>query len=155
MEDFGQMLLELEGPLTATISAGRTGWRSHPAGGLNRVYLVGTKETAVIDAHRPRVAIWADVESWSAPERDPEDPMGMWGGPKAAQYTAEPKQAWITPPENGRPTDTEYFLDCIEQGRESDVSAKLAAGATEVLLAAYESAAKGRTVQLPLPRNAT
>lgn len=155
MEDFGQLLLELDGGITATISAGRTGWRSHPAGGLNRVYLIGTKETAVIDADRPRVAVWADVESWSAPQRDPEDPMGMWGGPKAAAYTPDPKQAWITPDAQERPSDAEYFLDCVEQGRESDVSAMLAAHATEVLLAGYESAAKGHTVQLPLPRKAT
>ena len=155
MEDFGQMLLELEGGLTASISVGRTGWRSHPSGGLNRVYLIGTKEATVIDAHRPRVAVWADVEAWSAPERDPEDPMGMWGGPKAAVYTPRAKRAWITPPSPSQPSDAEHFLDCIEAGRESDVSAPLAAQATEVLLAGYESAANHRPVDLPLPRKAT
>ena len=155
MEDFGQMLLEMDGGLTATISAGRTGWRSHVSGGLNRTCLIGTKETAVIDAHRPRVAVWADVEPWSAPGRDPEDPMGMWGGPKAESYVPRSKLAWITPLAQAQSTDVGYFLDCIEAGRESDVSASVAASATEVLLAAYRSAQSGRTVDLPLPRKTT
>ena len=155
MEDFGQMLLELDGGLTATISVGRTGWRSHPSGGLNRTCLIGTKQTIVIDAHRPRVAVWADAVTWSAPKRDPEDPMGMWGGPKAEPYLPHPKLAWITPSAAARATDVGYFLDCIEEGRQSDVSASVAAAATEVLLAGYQSAATGRVIDLPLPREAT
>lgn len=155
MEDFGQMLLDMDGGLTATISAGRTGWRSHASGGMNRTCLIGTKETAIIDAHRPRVAVWADVEPWSAPGRDPEDPMGMWGGPKAESYVPRSKRAWITPSVQAQLTDVGYFLDCIEAGRESDVSASVAASATEVLLAAYQSAHSGRTVDLPLPRGTT
>lgn len=155
MEDFGQMLLEMDGGLTATIAAGRTGWRSHPAGGLNRACLIGTKDAASVDADRPRVAVWADVDGWSPPARDPDDPMGMWGGaPKDPQFVPRQKRAWIAPPHAG-PTDVGYFLDCIENGRESDVSATLAAQATEVLLAAYQSAASGRSVDLPLPRSAS
>ncbi len=57
MEDFGQMLLELESGVIATLAVGRTGWRSHPGSGLNRTYLIGSKGTAVVDAHRPRVEI--------------------------------------------------------------------------------------------------
>ena len=155
MEDFGQMLLELDGGLTATVSVGRTGWKSHRSGGLNRTCLIGTKETAVIDSHRPRVAVWADVEPWTAPQRDPEDPMGMWGGPKAEPFVPRPKQAWITPSVSVPVTDVGYFLDCIEQGRQSDVSASVATAATEVLLAGYQSAATGQVVALPLPRKAT
>jgi predicted dehydrogenase len=155
MEDFGQMLLELDGGLTATVSVGRTGWKSHRSGGLNRTCLIGTKETAVIDSHRPRVAVWADVEPWIAPQPDPEDPMGMWGGPKTEPFVPSPKQAWITPSVSVPLTDVGYFLDCIEQGRQSDVSASVAAAATEVLLAGYQSAATGQVVALPLPRKAT
>ncbi|MEZ6059124.1 MAG: hypothetical protein R3C19_02060 [Planctomycetaceae bacterium] len=91
MEDFGQMLLELDGGVVATISAGRTGWRSYPAGGLNRTCLVGTKRTTIVDFDRPRVSVWADSVPWNAPERDPEDPMGMWGGaPKPDRFVAKP-----------------------------------------------------------------
>lgn len=151
MEDFGQMLLELEGGATATVTAGRTGWRSHPSGGMNRAYLVGAKRAAVFDAHRPRMAVWADVDSWTPPERDPEDPMGMWAGPKAPEYTARPKQSWLTPRAPGPNADATYFLDCLEAGRPSEISVPLAAHATEVLLAAYRSAsAGGEMVALPL-----
>ena len=156
MEDFGQMLLELDAGIVATISAGRTGWKSHPAGGLNRVCLVGSRQAAVVDAHRPRAAAWADAEPWSAPKRDPDDPMGMWGGPKDETYAPRPKLAWSTPPAAaGTPNDFTHFLDCVEDGRQSDVSASLAARATEVLLAAYRSASTGQTIPLPLPRKPT
>jgi len=154
MEDFGQMLLELEDGSVASISAGRTGWRSLPAGGLNRTCLIGTTQTAILDAHRPRISVWADVVPWMAPERDPEDPMGMWGGaPKADQFIPKPRQTWITPPAAESASDVAWFLDCIESGRRSNVSADVAATATEILLAAYQSAATGDVVDLPLSRD--
>jgi predicted dehydrogenase len=152
MEDFGQMLLELEGGLVATISAGRTGWRSHPAAGLNRACLIGRRGAAVFDADRPRVEVWADVEPWTAPGRDPEDPMGMWATPRPKEFTPRPKQAWIVPAPLRANDDIKRFLDCIEAGRASDVPAALGAEATEVLLAAYRSAATGQVITLPLPR---
>lgn len=55
MEDFGQILLELDGGITASVTAGRTGWQSHPSGGLHRTCLVGSTRTAVVDADRKSV----------------------------------------------------------------------------------------------------
>ena len=153
MEDFGQILLSLDGDVTASIAVGRAGWRSHPGGGLNRTYLIGTKQTAVIDLHRPRVAVWADATPWTAPDRNPEDPMGMWSTPQDPRYSARPRQSWLTPAGPAVADDATYFLDCIEQGRQSDVSATVAAESTEILMAAYQSAATGQTVDLPLPRD--
>ena len=152
LEDFGQALLEVEGGVTATISVGRIGWRSHPSYGLNRISLIGSKGTASVAPHRPRVEVWADVEPWTSPERNPEDPMGMWKQPPGSRFTRRPKHAWVTPPAVGGNTDAAFFLDCIEKGRESDVSAALAAHVTEILLAAYRSAATGNVIKLPLPR---
>ncbi|MFV1967242.1 MAG: Gfo/Idh/MocA family protein [Pirellulaceae bacterium] len=152
MEDFGQMLLELEGGLVASISVGRTGWRSRPVGGLNRAFLIGTKGCTLVDAHRPRVEVWADVDPWTPPERNPEDPMGMWATPPGSPFTVMPRQSWITPPPERNVTDVSHFLDCIEHGRESIVSAEVAAAATEILMAGYRSAATGKTVTLPLQR---
>ncbi|MCH2213358.1 MAG: Gfo/Idh/MocA family oxidoreductase [Fuerstiella sp.] len=153
MEDFGQMLLELDDGVVATISAGRTGWQSNPGGGFDRTCLVGTRQTSVVDAHRPRVSVWADADPWVPPERDPEDPMGMWGGaPREDQFIPQPRQTWITPPEQTN-RDAAWFLDCIETGRQSNISADIAAAATEILLAVYQSAASGKVVDLPLPRN--
>jgi predicted dehydrogenase len=150
MEDFGQLLMELDGGLIATISAGRTGWRSHPGGGFNRAYLAGEQGAAVVDAFRPRVEVWGDVPPWMPPARNPEDPMGMWETPPSSPYALQPRQAWVTPESRARRSDAEYFLDCIEQGRQSDVSVQLAAAATEALMAAYQSAATGRAVATPL-----
>jgi predicted dehydrogenase len=151
MEDFGQMLLELDGGVVATISAGRIGWRSYPIGGLSRVYLIGRKQCAVVDAHRPRVEVWANVSPWMPPARNPDDPMGMWTALPGSPFEPAPRQDWITPPLTQH-TDAEYFLDCIEQGRASVVTTEIAAAATEILMAAYQSAATGKTITLPLPR---
>jgi predicted dehydrogenase len=152
MEDFGQLLLEFDGGVTATISAGRTGWRSHPGMGLHRVCLVGTKGSVTVDAHRPRVEVWADVDSWTAPPRDPDDPMGMWTVMPDSPYKAAPKENWVLPTVSFWAADAKHFLDCVEQGRQSEVSADVAGAATEILFAAYRSAAIGAAVELPLPR---
>jgi predicted dehydrogenase len=150
MEDFGQMLLELDGGITASITAGRTGWRSHPSGGLHRVYLVGSRRTAIVDAHRPRIEVWSDSERWTPPPRDPDDPLSMWAPLPNSAFRAQPKVDWFTPTTNQWSTDTGRFLDALEHGREGEITVELAAAATEVLSAAYRSAATSRVVPLPL-----
>jgi predicted dehydrogenase len=148
MEDFGLVLLELEGGIAASVMVGRTGWRSHPMGGVNRVVLVGTKAMACVDAYRPRVEVWADEPPWLPPRPDPEDPMGFWRS-TPSRLGLPPKRGWITP-ESDPPSlsDARYFLDCLEQGRSSAVDAVAGAAALEVLMAAYESAATGQAVRL-------
>ncbi len=150
MEDFGQMLLELEGGLTATVTAGRAGWRSHPSGGIHRVCLVGTQGSVTIDAHRPRVEVWADIEPWQAPPRDPEDPLGMWFARPDSPYLPREKNSWVLPTAANWRTDVAHFLDCVEHGRASEVPLEIAAYSTEILLAGYRSAATGQPVELPL-----
>jgi predicted dehydrogenase len=152
MEDFGQMLLEFDDGVNATITAGRAGWRSHPGFGLHRVCLIGTKASVTVDAHRPRVEVWAEVVPWMAPPRDPDDPMGMWAPLPNSPYKAAPKDGWILPTASSWATDAKHFLDCIEQGRQSELSVDVAAAASEILFAAYRSAATGAAVDLPLSR---
>ena len=72
--------------------------------------------------------------------------MGFWKS-TFEETEAAPKQAWLTP-RGSATSDVAYFLDCIEQGRHSDVSAELGAEGIRVLMAAYESAATGRFVTL-------
>ena len=86
-------------------------------------------------------------------ERNPDDPMGMWAAPPGSPFKAKARLAWIAPPPSTQTTDAEYFLDCIEQGRPSVVTAEVAAAATEILMAGYQSAATGQTIKLPLPRS--
>lgn len=146
-EDFGQMLLELDGGVTASVTCGRTGWQSSLAGGVQRITLVGTQGAKTIDAHRPRVEIWSDAAPWSPPERNPDDPMAMWSLPPDSPFVAKPKTMWTTPTFGGQ-SDAAYFLDRLEAGEPSDVPAGLAAVATKVLFAAYQSAATGEPVSL-------
>lgn len=150
MEDFGQMLMEFEGGVTATITAGRAGWRSHPGFGLHRVCVVGNKASVTVDAHRPRVEVWADVEPWTAPPRDPGDPMGMWASLPDNPYQARSKESWIMPTAMAWADDAKHFLDCIEGGKQSQVSVDIAAASTEILLAGYRSAAINQPIELPL-----
>ena len=145
MEDYGVALMELDGGLVATMACGRCGWRSHPMGGMNRVCLVGTDAVASIDAYRPRLEVWADENPWLPPKIHPDDPMGFWKS-TFDDVEGAPKQAWVAPPGSGR-SDAAHFVDCIEQGRESEVPAELGAAVVKVLMAAYESAATGRFVE--------
>lgn len=150
VEDFGQMLLELEGGITASVTAARSGWHSHPSSGLNRVYLIGSQGAAVIDAHHPRTEIWSDTKPWAAPDRDPADPMAMWAPLPDSPFKASAKLNWIAPSTASWSTDTAHFLDCLEQGRDSEITIEMAAAATETLMAAYRSAATRRVVEIPL-----
>lgn len=146
MEDFGAALCELEGGGCLSVLAGRTGWRSHPAGGVHRASIVGERGSLAIDAHRPRVEVWADEVPWFAPSRHPLDPMAFWSGTQI-ESGVRPKNVWLTPHEELR-DDAAYFLDCVERGRASDVSADLASDVLTTQLAAYRSAAEGRFVEL-------
>lgn len=146
MEDFGLAVVEYGDGQFTTIMAGRCGWRSHPSHGINRTYLVGPRASAVVDAFRPRAEIYADAEPWAPPRRHPEDPMGFWSS-TVEEAGGRPKHAWQLPPESN-PTDIRAFVDCLEQGRASDLPASSAATVQKVLLSAYRSAASGEAVEV-------
>jgi len=96
--------------------------------------------------------VWADVPPWIAPPRDPDDPMGMWAALPDSPFKARPKESWILPTSSSWKQDDGQFLDCIQAGRQSAMHAGIAAQATEALMAAYQSAATGSVVELPLAR---
>lgn len=149
VEDFGVLSCTLEGGIPITIAAGRTGWCSHPAGGLNRVTVVGSKQTLVLDANQPRLEVYAAEPPWTPPAGHPKDPMAFWStSQKEAGFT--PKRTWL-PLFADVTSDARYFLDCLEADRPSEMSVVEAARATEVLLAGYRSAATGKVVELDLP----
>lgn len=150
VEDFGLLSATLEHGLPVTITAGRFGWTTHPHAGVNRVVLVGSRRTAVVDANRPRLEVYADEPPWLPPNVNPADPMGFWSS-TMDEVHARPKKTWVSAGPLAV-SDAGYFLDCLEQKRESEISASEAALATEVLVAAYRSAASRGVVTLPLPR---
>ncbi|HMF14690.1 MAG TPA: Gfo/Idh/MocA family oxidoreductase [Gemmataceae bacterium] len=147
VEDFGAIVATLDDGTHVTIAAGRTGWSSHPAGGVNRLVLVGSDRSVTIDAHRPRLEVYADEPSWTPPPAHPEDPMAFWTSTQR-ESGVRPKQTWI--PLEGPANDVACFLDRLDAQRETEMPASAAAHATEVLLAAYKSAATGSLVPLPL-----
>jgi predicted dehydrogenase len=150
VEDFGLLSGTLDDGLPVTVAAGRCGWTSHPAGGVNRLVLVGSRRTAVVDANRPRLEVWTDEAPWTPPNAHAEDPMGFWSSTQDEVHT-RPKRTWV-PAGPAAQNDAAYFLDRLDAGRDSEINVAEAALATEVLLAAYRSAATRAVVTLPLPR---
>jgi len=78
--------------------------------------------------------------------------MGFWRS-TMEEAGMQPKRQWQPlPPAEADLTDESFFIDCLEAGRESDMSVRDAAALLEILLAGYLSAAEQRVVHLPLPR---
>ena len=149
VEDFGLLSGTLEGGIVVSLAAGRYGWTTHPASGTNRMILVGSRQSAVIDAHRPRLEVYTDEMPWTPPPVHPHDPMAFWSSTQQ-QSGVRRKQTWV--PLWPAASDVSHFLDCLDAGRESEMSVVPAAHAAEVLLAAYCSATEGKVVMLPLGR---
>ncbi len=149
VEDFGLLSGTLEGGMVVSIAAGRYGWTTHPASGINRMLLVGSRRSVVVDAHRPRLEMHTDEAPWTPPPVHPRDPMAFWSSTQQESGVRR-KQTWV--PLWPAASDVSYFLDCLGAGRESEMSVFPAAHAAEVLLAAYRSASEGRVVTLPLAR---
>lgn len=150
VEDFGLLSCTLDEGLPVTITAGRYGWTSHPSAGVNRIVLVGSQRTLLIDANRPRLEVYTDEPPWTPPNVHAADPMGFWSSTQDEVHT-RPKRTWV-PSGTAAASDAAYFLDCLDAKRESEINAAEAALTTEVLLAAYRSAQTREVISLPLPR---
>jgi predicted dehydrogenase len=147
VEDFSSMMLGMDGGIETTLTVGRTGWSSHPSHGIHQLHLIGTENAITIDAFRPRLEVHSDAPAWQQPQTPhPEDPMGFWSSTQQ-EGGITPKTDWFSI-EPVLQNDAAYFLDCIEQDRESDVPVAVGAHAVEAILAGYESAASGNTVSL-------
>jgi predicted dehydrogenase len=150
VEDFGLISATLEGGLPVTVTAGRYGWMTHPASGVNRLLLVGSERSLLIDANRPRLEVYTDEPPWLPPNVNPADPMSFWASTQEEVHV-RPKRTWVPAGPAGQ-SDASYFLDRLDAGQDSEITAAEAALTTEVLIAAYRSAANGEVVRLPLPR---
>lgn len=147
MEDFGALMVTLEGGVTATIASGRTGWYSHPGGGHNRTRLVGTRGSVTVDGWATRGEITADTaKGWRVPPVNPEDPMAFWA---SSDQRKTGGTEWFLPPAPV-PSDQAVFLDCLEGKRKPACTVADGTAVIETLFAAYRSAARGAAVTLPL-----
>ena len=77
-EDFGAATIEFSNDVVATVTGGRIGWNSHPAGGPHRITVVGDRGTERFDAWEPRLEGYSTAAAATLPDPHPEDPMGMW-----------------------------------------------------------------------------
>ena len=148
IEDFGALVLTLEDGITATIAGGRYGWQSHAQGGIRKVHLVGTEATMTFDASANRLEVFAVEPTFEPPTPHPLDPMGMWSSTQA-EIGMRPKQQWIDVG-SGDDGQREFsaFVDCIENGVESEMNAEFAAHSVEIICAGYHSAATGEVIEL-------
>lgn len=145
VEDFGLLAMTLDNGITATVTGGRIGWMSHPHGGPSRLYLIGTKGSLRVDAYAPRIEIYADEPTWTPPPINPADPMSFWQSTQK-EVDTKPKRLWI--PSIGSSNDASRFIDYIESGCESEMSAKDGAAVVKALMTGYISAAKGEAISL-------
>ncbi len=148
LEDFGALVLTLEGGITATLVGGRYGWQSHAQGGVRKVHLIGTEGSLTFDASANRLEVFAAEPAFEPPEPHPLDPMGMWSSTQAG-IGMPPKQQWIDVG-SGDDGQREFgaFVDCVENGVESEMNAEFAAHSVEIICAGYRSAASGEVISL-------
>jgi len=143
-EDFGALTLTLDGGVTATISSGRVGWRSHPGGGHIRTRIVGARGSAFVDGGAAHGEICADGQSyWRVPAKNPADPMAFWSS-SDQRKTGGPE--WFNAAV--APSDQSAFIDTLEQNRDAEVTVADALVVLEALFGAYRSAARGEVVRL-------
>jgi myo-inositol 2-dehydrogenase / D-chiro-inositol 1-dehydrogenase len=148
MEDFGFLSLSMEGGVTATVTGGRVGWTSHPDGGTNQLYLIGTEGSLLVDAYGPRLEFYTNEPPWTPPPANPRDPMGFWRSTQQ-EVNTRPKRTYAPLPNTlAARSDVSHFVDCIVEGRESEMNIRQAALLTEIIMAGYHSAALGQVVSL-------
>lgn len=152
VEDFASVMLAMDGGIEATITAGRCGWMSHRDYGVHDIRLVGTRGSITIDAQRPRLEVCCDSPPWNQPAiGHPEDPMGFWSSTQTSGGV-QPKNDWQAINASAK-SDASAFLDCLEQNRQSDVTANMAAHCVEVVHAVYRSAAGGNAEPITNPES--
>ena len=147
VEDFAAMTIRLTGGIIASMTVGRCGWNSVPAGGIHRIRLTGTDGSESLDAFQtiePRES--PAIDSWRPKTDHPDDPMGFWSSTQSDD-TVAPQSMW-RPVGSPVLADTTYFLDCLQSGCQSDVPVSMGLEAVRLMHGGYESAAEKRAVDI-------
>jgi predicted dehydrogenase len=71
----------------------------------------------------------------------------MWGSTQV-KSTGPPKQLWVSVPNGESQDEVPAFVDCIDNGVESEMNAEMAAQSVAVITAAFQSAASGKVVRI-------
>ena len=117
---------------------------------MNLVRLFGSRGSVTLEADYPRAEINSD-RGLEPVAINPEDPMGFWRTTQP-KSPGPPVTEWLTPGLQPSRSDQSLFVDCLESGREPEVTVADGAKIVEALFAGYRSAATGEVVSLPLPR---
>ncbi|MDP6822665.1 MAG: Gfo/Idh/MocA family oxidoreductase [Dehalococcoidia bacterium] len=149
IEDFGVLTIEFENGVVGSAVGGRIGFYSHPKIGPHGITVSGTGGTKTFSAWDPHIEVFSDEPRPLLPSPHPEDPMSMWRSTQVESGVPR-KMGWVAfEDETGWGADEmSSFLDSLDADSSPDVGVGLAASATEVVLAAYQSAARGRPVTL-------
>ncbi len=147
VEDFGTITMELDNGIVATATGGRIGWTSHPRAGVRRVTLAGTDGALTFTDSDPHVTVFSDEPPFEMPSTHPFDPMAMWSS-TMRETKPRPKAQWVPFEEFTQEADISAFLDCLDRDEEPEMNARASVHHIEVILAAYESAAKGKPVEI-------
>lgn len=121
LEDFATATLTLRDGPVVTISTGRTGRRSHPAGGRMAVRAVGTRGTLVVDGGQPAVVAHGGAI----------DETGRALGPADGTATTNL---------------VDNFVACLDGTAPSLMDARQGCDVMLMIVAAYDSIATGQVV---------
>jgi hypothetical protein len=127
----------------------RIGFYNHPKIGPHAVPVSGTGGTQIFSAWDPHIEVFSDEPRSMLPTPHPEDPMSLWCSTQDESRVPR-KMGWLAfEDESGwGAAEVSSLLDCLDEDRVPDVGVDLAASASEVILAAYQSPARGEPVQL-------
>ena len=147
-EDFGTLTMTDESGRIATLCAGRIGVAAHAQGGPLQTYLIGTRGSILIDAKSPKLDTFLRhtvVETDYQPS--PQDSMQWHSGPPVLGATLMPDNA-------GLEAGLEELVEALDENRSPSYTVREARDNMEILIAGYLSVGRGKTVELPLEREA-
>jgi predicted dehydrogenase len=144
VEDFGALMFQFDNGVTGSVVAGRYGSMSHPDGGRRRITIIGSKGAETFDPMSPRIEVYNTDPYFIAPEENPSDPMGMFGGgvPK------HDKNRWVSLVDEFSFSDVSKFIDCIEKDIKPSIGIEEAKHYSKVILGAYNSAESGNWIAI-------
>ena len=141
-DDFGSLTMTDAEGRVATFSGGRTGVAGHPQGGQARAYLIGSRQSAIVDSKRPALdAYLRELLTGYDYQPSAQDPMQWHGGPPALSVALSADVAGLS-------VGLEDLVAAIDAERPPRYGIRQGRDLMEILLAGYRSVEHGDTVTL-------